>query len=105
MLLFAISFFTVSVISGIDMLSALSFGMRYGYKKALFLILGQLSALAVIVAFSVVFAGAILNSAPKFIAFFKLVGAVYLLYTGLGMLAQGKAAHARSATQETRAQR
>ena len=86
MLLFAISFFTVSVIPGIDMLSALSFGMRYGYKKTLFLMLGQLSALAVIVAFSVVFAGA-----------------VYLLYTGLGMLAQGKAAHARSATQETRA--
>lgn len=51
-----------------------------------------------------VFAGAIVNSAPKFLAFFKLAGAVYLLYTGLGMLAQGKAAHARSATQETRAQ-
>ncbi|NAW70611.1 LysE family transporter [Vibrio sp. V27_P1S3P104] len=83
--LFIPTFFFVSITPGMCMTLALTLGMNLGYRKTLWMMIGELLGVAMVAVSAVIGIAAIMLSYPWMFTLFKLVGASYLLYLGIQM--------------------
>ncbi len=81
--LFVPTFFLVSVTPGMCMSLAMTLGMRVGYRRTLYMMVGEMIGVAV-VCMSVMYGVAffLLDNPIVFLAF-KIVGGCYLIYLGI----------------------
>lgn len=79
---FSASFFLVALSPGLCMTLAMSLGMSIGARRAAWMMLGELTGIALVGTAAVLGVAALLLNAPTVFAVFKWVGAAYLLYMG-----------------------
>ena len=79
-LLFLGTFFLISVSPGINMILALSFGLNVGWKKSIFLILGQNVAIAILSLICGLGLGFLMIKFPNVFYVFKICGGIYILF-------------------------
>ncbi len=77
------TFFFVSITPGMCMTLALSLGMSIGYKRTLWMMIGELIGVAAVAVASVIGIAAVMLKYPWVFVVFKLIGASYLLYLGI----------------------
>ena len=91
--MFIPTFFFVSITPGMCMTLALTLGMSIGYKRTLWMMIGELVGVDVVAVSAVVGIAAIMLNYPWLFVAFKTVGAAYLFYLGIQMwLSKGKLA-------------
>lgn len=87
------TFFFVSITPGMCMTLALSLGMSVGYKRTLWMMLGEVIGVALVAVSAVVGIAAVMLNYPWLFVVFKTAGAGYLFYLGVQMwLSRGKLA-------------
>ena len=104
---FVPTFFFVSVTPGMCMTLAMTLGMSIGVKRALWMMLGELTGVGLVATLSAVGVAALLFNYPDVFTLFKYVGGLYLLYLGIQMwLSKGRMAlkHQEDGPGATRAQ-
>ncbi len=79
------TFFFVSITPGMCMTLALSLGMSIGYKRTLWMMLGELAGVALVSIASVIGIAAVMLNYPTLFIVFKVLGASYLAYIGIQM--------------------
>ncbi|EHV9834729.1 LysE family translocator [Vibrio vulnificus] len=79
------TFFFVSITPGMCMTLALTLGMSIGYKRTLWMMLGELVGVAVVSVAAVVGIAAVMLNYPMLFISFKILGATYLVYFGIQM--------------------
>ena len=79
------TFFVVSLTPGMCMTLALTLGMTIGIRKTLWMMLGELLGVALVSVAAVLGVAAIMLAYPQVFTGFKVVGALYLCYIGIGM--------------------
>ncbi|EHY9869622.1 LysE family translocator [Vibrio vulnificus] len=79
------TFFFVSITPGMCMTLALTLGMSIGYKRTLWMMLGELVGVAVVSVAAVVGIAAVMLNYPMLFISFKILGATYLVYLGIQM--------------------
>ncbi|WP_261818178.1 LysE family translocator [Vibrio gallicus] len=79
------TFFFVSITPGMCMTLALGLGMSIGYKRTLWMMLGEVVGVAVVAISAVVGIAAVMIKMPTLFLLFKIVGASYLTYLGIQM--------------------
>ncbi|EID4422411.1 LysE family translocator [Vibrio vulnificus] len=79
------TFFFVSITPGMCMTLALTLGMSIGYKRTLWMMLGELVGVAVVSIAAVVGIAAVMLNYPMLFISFKILGATYLVYLGIQM--------------------
>lgn len=85
LLAFIPTFFFVSITPGMCMTLALSLGMSVGYKRTLWMMIGELAGVAVVSIAAVLGIAAVMLNYPWLFTGFKIVGASYLFYLGIQM--------------------
>lgn len=101
------TFFFVSITPGLCMTLAMTLGMRIGVKRTLWMMLGELTGVALVATLSAVGVAALLLAYPTVFILFKYVGGIYLFYLGVQLwLAKGKMAlkQAGNGTDSSRSQ-
>jgi len=104
---FVPTFFFVSVTPGMCMTLAMTLGMSIGVKRALWMMLGELTGVGLVATLSAVGVAALLLNYPNVFTLFKYAGGMYLLYLGIQLwLSKGRMAlkHAVDGPGATRAQ-
>jgi len=104
---FVPTFFFVSVTPGMCMTLAMTLGMSIGVKRALWMMLGELTGVGLVATLSAVGVAALLLNYPNVFTLFKYAGGLYLLYLGIQLwLSKGRMAlkHAVDGPGATRAQ-
>lgn len=90
---FVPTFFFVSVTPGMCMTLAMTLGMSIGVKRALWMMLGELTGVGLVATLSAVGVAALLLNYPDVFTLFKYAGGLYLLYLGVQMwLSKGRMA-------------
>jgi len=84
--LFIPAFALASVTPGMCMTLSLSLGMSIGVKRTLWMMLGELSGVALVAITSVLGAAGLLMASPLAFNLLALLGACYLIYIGAGMM-------------------
>ncbi|MGF1754978.1 LysE family translocator [Vibrio makurazakiensis] len=79
------TFFFVSITPGMCMTLALSLGMSIGYKRTLWMMIGELVGVAVVSVAAVLGIASVMLNYPWLFTAFKFVGASYLAYLGFQM--------------------
>ncbi|MEZ9244369.1 LysE family translocator [Vibrio lentus] len=79
------TFFFVSITPGMCMTLALTLGMSVGYKRTLWMMIGELVGVAVVSIAAVLGIASIMLNYPWLFTGFKFVGAAYLFYLGVQM--------------------
>ncbi len=79
------TFFFVSITPGMCMTLALTLGMSIGYKRTLWMMLGELVGVAVVSIAAVIGIAAVMLNYPMLFISFKILGATYLVYLGIQM--------------------
>lgn len=79
------TFFFVSITPGMCMTLALSLGMSIGYKRTLWMMIGELAGVALVSVSAVIGIAAIMLNYPMLFVSFKVLGALYLIYLGVQM--------------------
>ncbi|MGL0939286.1 LysE family translocator [Vibrio vulnificus] len=79
------TFLFVSITPGMCMTLALTLGMSIGYKRTLWMMLGELVGVAVVSVAAVVGIAAVMLNYPMLFISFKILGATYLVYLGIQM--------------------
>ena len=82
-LLFFPTFFLVSITPGLCMTLALTLGIRYGVRRTLWMMWGELLGVALVAVSSVMGVAALLLSFPVAFTILKVVGGGYLIYLGI----------------------
>ncbi len=77
------TFFFVSITPGMCMTLALSLGMSIGYKRTLWMMVGELIGVGAVAIASVIGIAAVMLKYPWIFVAFKIIGASYLLYLGI----------------------
>ncbi|MDF9399335.1 LysE family translocator [Vibrio sp. 1180_3] len=85
LLAFIPTFFFVSITPGMCMTLALTLGMSIGYRRTLWMMIGELVGVAVVSVAAVLGIASIMLSFPWLFTLFKTVGALYLGYLGVQM--------------------
>lgn len=80
LILFIPTILLVSSTPGLCMTLAFSLGLRYGYKKTLWMMIGELVGVFIVVTTSLLGVAQLMLKHPDWFAVLKLVGAGYLLY-------------------------
>lgn len=89
-LLFVITFLPISLMPGINMTLALSFGMALGYRRTLPMLAGQVFSLLFIAVLCIFGIGALLIKYTLAFSVFKICSGIYLIYLGVkGFLRRG----------------
>ena len=89
-LLFVITFLPISLMPGINMTLALSFGMALGYRRTLPMLAGQVFSLLFIAVLCIFGIGALLIKYTLAFSVFKICSGIYLIYLGAkGFLRRG----------------
>ncbi|MBR7888317.1 LysE family translocator [Marinomonas sp. A79] len=87
------TFFFVSITPGMCMTLAMTMGMTIGVKRALWMMLGELTGVATVATLSAIGVAALLLNYPSVFMMLKYLGGAYLAYVGLQMwLSKGKMA-------------
>ncbi|MBB1488866.1 LysE family translocator [Oceanospirillum sediminis] len=87
------TFFFVSITPGMCMTLALSMGMSIGYRRTLWMMLGEMVGVGLIAVLAVVGIASVMLSYPWLFTLFKSIGAAYLFYLGVQLwLSRGKLA-------------
>ncbi|SBS28752.1 Homoserine/homoserine lactone efflux protein [Marinomonas spartinae] len=87
------TFFFVSITPGMCMTLAMTLGMTIGVKRALWMMLGELTGVAMVAVLSSIGVAALLLNYPSAFTALKLLGGLYLAYVGIQMwLSKGKMA-------------
>ncbi len=81
--LFIPTFFVVSITPGMCMTLSMTLGMTIGVRRTLWMMLGELTGVAIIATFSVVGVSALLLEHPSLFLAFKVIGGGYLAYLGI----------------------
>ena len=81
--LFVPTFFFVSITPGMCMSLAMTLGMSVGYKKTLYMMVGELIGVAVVAICSVYGVATLVLDNPTAFSVFKIIGAIYLFYLGV----------------------
>jgi threonine/homoserine/homoserine lactone efflux protein len=90
---FVPTFFFVSITPGMCMTLAMTMGMTIGVKRALWMMLGELTGVGLVATLSAIGVATLLLNYPTAFLIFKYVGGVYLAYIGVQMwLSKGKMA-------------
>lgn len=90
---FVATFFFVSATPGMCMTLSMSLGMTIGLKRALWMMLGELTGVGLVAALSGVGVATIMLNYPLFFQAFKYIGGAYLGYLGIQLwLSRGKLA-------------
>lgn len=79
---FSASFFLVALSPGLCMTLAMSLGISVGPRRATWMMLGELSGIALVGVCAVLGVAVMLLQAPAFFTVFKWLGAAYLFYMG-----------------------
>jgi threonine/homoserine/homoserine lactone efflux protein len=79
------TFFFVSITPGMCMTLALSLGLRVGYLRTLWMMLGELIGIGLVSLAAALGVASIIDSYPWLFAMLKYAGGVYLLYLGISM--------------------
>lgn len=79
------TFFFVSITPGMCMTLALSLGMSIGYKRTLWMMIGELVGVAVVSVAAVLGIASVMLNYPWLFTAFKFVGAGYLGFLGIQM--------------------
>ena len=79
------TFFFVSITPGMCMTLALTLGMSIGYKRTLWMMIGELAGVAVVSIAAVLGIASVMLNSPWLFTGFKFIGAVYLFYLGVQM--------------------
>jgi homoserine/homoserine lactone efflux protein len=80
LLAFCGTFFLVAFSPGLCMTLSMSLGIRIGVRRTLWMMLGELTGIALVSAAAMAGVAALLVNAPQVFGVFKLAGAVYLLW-------------------------
>jgi threonine/homoserine/homoserine lactone efflux protein len=100
--IFIPTFFFVSITPGMCMTLALTMGMSIGYRRTLWMMIGELLGVAVVSLAALLGVAAIMLKYPTIFIVFKAVGASYLFYLGVQMwLSRGKLAITNDLPSET----
>ena len=83
--MFIPTFFLVSITPGMCMTLALTLGMSIGYRKTLWMMLGELAGVAVVAITAVIGIAAVMMQLPWLFITLKFVGGIYLIYLGIQM--------------------
>ncbi|MDO6541532.1 LysE family translocator [Photobacterium sanguinicancri] len=85
LLVFIPTFFFVSITPGMCMTLALGLGMSIGFRRTLWMMLGEVVGVALVAVSAVLGIAAIMIKMPWLFVVFKTIGAMYLAYLGLQM--------------------
>ena len=85
LVVFAPTFFLVSITPGMCMTLAMTLGMSIGVRNTLWMMWGELLGVALVAVAAVVGVSAIMMQFPQLFIGLKLLGASYLLYIGVNM--------------------
>ncbi|MDF4982288.1 LysE family translocator [Vibrio parahaemolyticus] len=83
--MFIPTFFFVSITPGMCMTLALTLGMSVGYRRTLWMMIGELAGVALVSISAVLGIAAIMLNYPWLFTFLKFGGGAYLLYLGIEM--------------------
>lgn len=87
------TFFFVSVTPGLCMTLAMTMGMAIGFKRTLWMMLGELTGVAIVAISAVIGVAAVMLKYPSAFLLIKYLGGLYLMYVGINMcLSRGKMA-------------
>jgi len=90
---FVPTFFFVSITPGMCMTLAMTLGMTIGVKRALWMMLGELTGVALVATLSAIGVAALLLNYPSLFTVLKYFGGAYLVFIGIQMwLSKGKMA-------------
>ena len=81
LLAFCGSFFLIALSPGLCMTLAMSLGISIGVKRTLWMMLGEVTGIALVGASAMLGVAALLLGAPSVFTAFKIAGAAYLLWT------------------------
>ncbi|WP_299725776.1 LysE family translocator [uncultured Endozoicomonas sp.] len=91
--LFVPTFFFVSATPGMCMTLSMTLGMTVGFRRALWMMAGELVGVGLVATLSVLGVAAVMLNYPEAFSMFKWVGGAYLFYLGVQMwLSKGKMA-------------
>lgn len=85
LLAFISTFFFVSITPGMCMTLALTLGMSVGFKKTLWMMIGELFGVALVAIFAIVGVAAVMLKYPDIFSLLKYGGGLYLAYIGINM--------------------
>ncbi len=101
--IFIPTFFFVSITPGMCMTLALTMGMSIGYRRTLWMMIGELLGVAVVALAAILGIAAVMLRYPEVFTIFKAVGATYLFYLGVQMWrSRGKLAITSEVEQSSR---
>ncbi|EGQ7823822.1 TPA: LysE family translocator [Vibrio parahaemolyticus] len=83
--MFIPTFFFVSITPGMCMTLALTLGMSVGYRRTLWMMIGELAGVALVSISAVLGIAAVMLNYPWLFTFLKFGGGAYLLYLGIEM--------------------
>ncbi|WP_415679257.1 LysE family translocator [Vibrio mytili] len=83
--MFVPTFFFVSITPGMCMTLALTLGMSIGYRRTLWMMIGELAGVALVSVSAVLGIAAVMLNYPWLFVVLKLVGGSYLFYLGVEM--------------------
>lgn len=83
--MFIPTFFFVSITPGMCMTLALTLGMSVGYRRTLWMMIGELAGVALVSISAVLGIAAIMLNYPWLFVVLKFIGGAYLLYLGIEM--------------------
>ncbi|EHR6778811.1 LysE family translocator [Vibrio parahaemolyticus] len=83
--MFIPTFFFVSITPGMCMTWALTLGMSVGYRRTLWMMIGELAGVALVSISAVLGIAAVMLNYPWLFTFLKFGGGAYLLYLGIEM--------------------
>jgi threonine/homoserine/homoserine lactone efflux protein len=83
--MFIPTFFFVSITPGMCMTLALTLGMSVGYRRTLWMMIGELAGVALVSISAVLGIAAIMLNYPWLFVALKFIGGAYLLYLGIEM--------------------
>ncbi|MGX9520410.1 LysE family translocator [Vibrio mediterranei] len=100
--IFIPTFFFVSITPGMCMTLALTMGMSIGYRRTLWMMVGELLGVAAVSLAAILGIAAVMLKYPEVFTVFKAVGATYLFYLGIQMWrSRGKLAITSDVEQQT----
>ncbi len=83
--LFAITIFAISMTPGLCMTLAFTLGMSHGYRRTMWMMLGELAGVATVAISVAAGVAQVVQWKPEALAWLTIFGAIYLVYVGLDM--------------------
>lgn len=86
LLLFIPTFLFISITPGMCMSLAMTLGMSIGFKRTLWMMLGEVLGVATVATFALIGVAGLFMQYPNAFTVFKWTGGIYLLYIGIKLI-------------------